>query len=251
MAVSAWSQPAGFGLVRTSIWPVQASCSLLAVQHHKELAHTWRALATMPVSWMPQQLARQLLCPTHGSAQPPSQLPCSDRERVQDSSGSSFLRPHSSWQTQLADLGCPAASWLSQLASGTAAALLQQSNATPGHRCSTSAAILKACALQENASKPEGVAPNQGGKYVGFGSTPGPPPKPQRGGGGDDITSQLAKGFTQLSTVAGMTLLAICHPAALLVCTGSAAFSRAQSILSPRPATKAALQQSGHHLAAR
>ena len=59
---------------------------------------------------------------------------------------------------------------------------------------------------QDNANKPEGVAPNQGGKYVGFGSTPGPAPKPR---GGEDLTAQLTKGFSQLSTVAG-THLSLC-----------------------------------------
>lgn len=59
--------------------------------------------------------------------------------------------------------------------------------------------------MQENASRPEGVAPNQGGKYVGFGSTPAPTNKPSRPGGGglDDYQQYLSKGISQLTTVAG------------------------------------------------
>ena len=58
--------------------------------------------------------------------------------------------------------------------------------------------------LQENASRPEGLAPSQGGKYVGFGSSPGPSSKPQRGQGGlDDYQQYLSKGISQLTVVAG------------------------------------------------
>ena len=64
--------------------------------------------------------------------------------------------------------------------------------------------------LQENASKPEGLPPNQGGKYVGFGSTPAPSSKPSRpggaGGGLDDYQQYLSKGISQLTTVAGQSL---------------------------------------------
>lgn len=63
---------------------------------------------------------------------------------------------------------------------------------------------LRLClALQENASRPEGVPPSQGGKYVGFGSSPGPPSSAPRQQG-DDVTAYLSKGFSQLSTAAGM-----------------------------------------------
>ena len=64
--------------------------------------------------------------------------------------------------------------------------------------------LTRPCCKQENANKPEGLAPNQGGKYVGFGSDPGPAPK---GRGGEDLSAQLAKGFSQLSTVAGVCSL--------------------------------------------
>ena len=59
--------------------------------------------------------------------------------------------------------------------------------------------------VQENASRPDGLPPSQGGKYVGFGSSPGPSPKPQRGGPGglDDYQQYLSKGISQLTTVAG------------------------------------------------
>ena len=68
--------------------------------------------------------------------------------------------------------------------------------------------------VQENASRPEGLPPNQGGKYVGFGSTPAPASKPtrQRGGAGglDDYQQYLSKGISQLTTVAGQSLLQAC-----------------------------------------
>ena len=61
--------------------------------------------------------------------------------------------------------------------------------------------------VQENASRPDGLPPSQGGKYVGFGSSPGPSSKPQRGVGGpgglDDYQQYLSKGISQLTTVAG------------------------------------------------
>lgn len=62
--------------------------------------------------------------------------------------------------------------------------------------------------MQENQSKPDHLPPNQGGKYVGFGSTP--PPRPQgRGagagpGGVDDVTQLLSKGLAGLGQVAGI-----------------------------------------------
>ena len=63
--------------------------------------------------------------------------------------------------------------------------------------------------LQENAGRPEGLAPNQGGKYVGFGSTPAPSSKPQggkHGAGLDDYQQYLSKGISSLTTVAGQQL---------------------------------------------
>ena len=60
--------------------------------------------------------------------------------------------------------------------------------------------------VQENAGRPDGLPPSQGGKYVGFGSSPGPSSKPQRGGGPgglDDYQQYLSKGISQLTTVAG------------------------------------------------
>ena len=55
--------------------------------------------------------------------------------------------------------------------------------------------------LQENASKPEGLPPSQGGKYVGFGSQAAQPPR--QNAGGEDYSAMLSKGISQLSTVAG------------------------------------------------
>eukprot|EP01024_Parvocaulis_polyphysoides_P047792 TRINITY_DN4531_c0_g3_i4.p1 TRINITY_DN4531_c0_g3~~TRINITY_DN4531_c0_g3_i4.p1 ORF type:complete len:406 (-),score=59.82 TRINITY_DN4531_c0_g3_i4:414-1631(-) len=57
----------------------------------------------------------------------------------------------------------------------------------------------------ENMSRPDHVPPSQGGKYVGFGSTPDltSRSKPSVGGGNlDDVSNMLSKGFSQLSTVA-------------------------------------------------
>ncbi|GIL50118.1 hypothetical protein Vafri_6429 [Volvox africanus] len=54
--------------------------------------------------------------------------------------------------------------------------------------------------IQENASRPEGLPPSQGGKYVGFGSTPPPRPKPQ--GGVDDLTQLFSSTFTSVTKAA-------------------------------------------------
>jgi ADP-ribosylation factor GTPase-activating protein 1 len=60
--------------------------------------------------------------------------------------------------------------------------------------------------MQENASKPEGLAPSQGGKYVGFGSTPAAPPRRSNQGvpgNVDDVTEILSKGLSGLGSLAG------------------------------------------------
>ncbi|CDY07784.1 BnaA03g17270D [Brassica napus] len=58
--------------------------------------------------------------------------------------------------------------------------------------------------MAENENKPEGLPPSQGGKYVGFGSSPGPAPRSnyQGGGGGGDVFSVMSEGFGRLSLVA-------------------------------------------------
>ncbi|KAG2427385.1 hypothetical protein HYH02_014605 [Chlamydomonas schloesseri] len=56
--------------------------------------------------------------------------------------------------------------------------------------------------MQENASKPEGLPPSQGGKYVGFGSAPAPRPKPAAGGGVDDLTNLLSSTLTTVTRAA-------------------------------------------------
>ncbi|KAK1321360.1 putative ADP-ribosylation factor GTPase-activating protein AGD6 [Acorus calamus] len=59
--------------------------------------------------------------------------------------------------------------------------------------------------MAENHSKPEGLPPSQGGKYVGFGSSPAPPPMPRSGSQGDvikDTVSVVSQGFGRLSLVA-------------------------------------------------
>lgn len=66
--------------------------------------------------------------------------------------------------------------------------------------------------MQENDSRPDHLPPNQGGKYVGFGSTPAPRPGGGPGGRGpggpapgvDDVTQLLSKGLSSLGQVAGM-----------------------------------------------
>lgn len=64
---------------------------------------------------------------------------------------------------------------------------------------------------QENANKPEGLPPSQGGKYVGFGSTPNVPQRSAGGGGGvDDLTSMLSMGLTKLTHVSA-SALSVCH----------------------------------------
>ncbi|ESQ52395.1 hypothetical protein EUTSA_v10016645mg [Eutrema salsugineum] len=54
--------------------------------------------------------------------------------------------------------------------------------------------------MAENESKPEGLPPSQGGKYVGFGSSPGPAPRSNQQGG--DVFSVMSEGFGRLSLVA-------------------------------------------------
>ncbi|MEW5316635.1 MAG: hypothetical protein WDW38_007994 [Sanguina aurantia] len=60
--------------------------------------------------------------------------------------------------------------------------------------------------MAENSSRPEGVAPSQGGKYVGFGSAPGPSASAAGGRGSskgvDEVTSIFSQGWNQLSSVA-------------------------------------------------
>lgn len=61
--------------------------------------------------------------------------------------------------------------------------------------------------VHENAMKPVGVAPSQGGKYVGFGSTPAVSNQMSSSGmsssGIDDVTGMLGKKFGELSVLAG------------------------------------------------
>ena len=63
-----------------------------------------------------------------------------------------------------------------------------------------------------NAARPEGIPPNQGGRYTGFGSTPTPPPPAASQAGGlsvDDFTSDplgtLSKGWSMFSRAAVKT----------------------------------------------
>ncbi|KAM0930808.1 hypothetical protein ACQ4PT_000720 [Festuca glaucescens] len=57
--------------------------------------------------------------------------------------------------------------------------------------------------MAENESKPQGIPPSQGGKYVGFGSTP--PPSANRNNGaaqGGDVMQVVSQGLGRLSLVA-------------------------------------------------
>ncbi|KAJ4849399.1 putative ADP-ribosylation factor GTPase-activating protein agd6 [Turnera subulata] len=54
--------------------------------------------------------------------------------------------------------------------------------------------------MAENESKPEGIPPSQGGKYVGFGSSPAP--SSQRNAQQQDVLSVMSQGFGKLSMVA-------------------------------------------------
>ena len=55
--------------------------------------------------------------------------------------------------------------------------------------------------LQENASRPEGIPPSRGGKFVGFGSSPSP--KSHARGSGSDMSAMLYKGWGNLTQIAG------------------------------------------------
>lgn len=57
---------------------------------------------------------------------------------------------------------------------------------------------------RENAMRPDHLPPSQGGKYVGFGSTPAPGPPGQRQSD-IDVGSILNKGFSELSVLATKT----------------------------------------------
>ncbi|KAI4318997.1 hypothetical protein MLD38_032648 [Melastoma candidum] len=58
--------------------------------------------------------------------------------------------------------------------------------------------------MAENESRPEGLPPSQGGKYVGFGSSPAGPPRASAGGGSSqgDVLSVVSQGLGRLSLVA-------------------------------------------------
>ncbi len=62
---------------------------------------------------------------------------------------------------------------------------------------------------RENAMRPDHLPPSQGGKYVGFGSTPAPRPAFGAQSGRSDVTenvsSMLNKGFSELSVFAKTT----------------------------------------------
>ncbi|GLT38898.1 hypothetical protein SLA2020_131140 [Shorea laevis] len=55
--------------------------------------------------------------------------------------------------------------------------------------------------IQENESRPEGIPPSQGGKYVGFGSSPAPSQRNNHNSQGD-VLSVMSQGIGKLSLVA-------------------------------------------------
>ncbi|KAL5653038.1 hypothetical protein ACJX0J_038496, partial [Zea mays] len=56
--------------------------------------------------------------------------------------------------------------------------------------------------MAENESKPEGIPPSQGGKYVGFGSSPAPSANRNGGAAQGDVLQVVSQGFGRLSLVA-------------------------------------------------
>lgn len=57
--------------------------------------------------------------------------------------------------------------------------------------------------IAENATKPDHLPPSQGGKYVGFGSSPAPQPRAGAGAGGvEDLSVAFSKGLTTLTHAA-------------------------------------------------
>eukprot|EP00775_Hariotina_reticulata_P007172 gene7172-7386_t len=64
--------------------------------------------------------------------------------------------------------------------------------------------------MQENQSKPDHIPPSQGGRYVGFGSTPAPRPAPSAANV-DDVTAMFSKGLQSLGQVAGVAATTATH----------------------------------------
>lgn len=56
--------------------------------------------------------------------------------------------------------------------------------------------------MAENDSRPEGLPPSQGGKYVGFGSSPGPMLRNNSNNSQGDVFSAVTQGFGRLSMIA-------------------------------------------------
>ncbi|MCD7453949.1 hypothetical protein HAX54_022761 [Datura stramonium] len=56
--------------------------------------------------------------------------------------------------------------------------------------------------MAENESRPEGLPPSQGGKYVGFGSSPAPVPRNNNNNSQGDVFSAVTQGFGRLSMIA-------------------------------------------------
>ena len=57
--------------------------------------------------------------------------------------------------------------------------------------------------MAENASRPDGIPPSQGGKYVGFGSTPAPQRAGNKHHGVDEMTDMFQRGLSGIGTLAG------------------------------------------------
>ncbi|KAG1660647.1 hypothetical protein FOA52_008007 [Chlamydomonas sp. UWO 241] len=87
----------------------------------------------------------------------------------------------------------------------------------------------------ENASRPEGLNPNQGGKYVGFGSNPTLQTRKQAATGGDDVSAMLQRGFGSLS----LTAAAVASNAAAVARSGS---QRVSAALQEKQAAEVARQ---------
>jgi len=57
--------------------------------------------------------------------------------------------------------------------------------------------------MVENAGRPENLPPSQGGKYVGFGSTPAPAPRQSAPQNIDDVSELFSRGLSGLGALAG------------------------------------------------
>lgn len=73
----------------------------------------------------------------------------------------------------------------------------------------------------ENLSRPEGLPPSKGGKYVGFSSTPSSTSRPANRGGGDDVLEDTVKVVSQGFKSLSMAAIGVAGAAAFVVQEGT------------------------------